>query len=81
MLNTKQVHFAADLKKAHPDMVVGTVGLITDPHQAESYLQEGKADLVFLARELIRNPHWPLSAAKALGVKVKAANQYERGWA
>lgn len=62
-------------------MIIGTVGLITEPIQAESYLQNGQADVVFLARELIRNPHWPLLAAKVLNVKVKAANQYERGWA
>ena len=60
--------------------MVGSVGLITEPKQAESYLQEGKADVVFLARELIRDPHWPLTAARALGAAVKPANQYERGW-
>ncbi|KZT02458.1 FMN-linked oxidoreductase [Laetiporus sulphureus 93-53] len=75
-----QVPFAEELKKAYPDLPVGAVGLITDPHQAESYLSEGKADVVFLARELIRNPHWPMLAAERLGVAVKPANQYERGW-
>ncbi|KAF8807812.1 NADH:flavin oxidoreductase/NADH oxidase [Phlegmacium glaucopus] len=76
-----QVHFAEALKKAHPDMIIGAVGLITTPIQAESYLQNGQADVVFLARELMRNPHWPILAAKDLNVKVKAANQYERAWA
>lgn len=75
-----QVHFAEALKKAHPALPVGTVGLITGPLQAESYLKSGQADVVFLARELIRNPHWPLTAAKALNFPLKAANQYERGW-
>ncbi|CCM04438.1 uncharacterized protein FIBRA_06618 [Fibroporia radiculosa] len=75
-----QVPFAEALKKAHPDMPIGTVGLITDPHQAESYLQDGKTDVVFLARELIRTPQWPLVAAQRLGVAIKPANQYERGW-
>ncbi|KLO20688.1 NADH:flavin oxidoreductase 2 [Schizopora paradoxa] len=75
-----QVHFAEAIKKAHPEFLVGTVGMITEAKQAESYLQEGKADVVFLARELIRDPHWPLTAARALGVAVKPANQYERGW-
>ncbi|EAU92773.2 NADH:flavin oxidoreductase/NADH oxidase [Coprinopsis cinerea okayama7 len=75
-----QVPFAAEIKKAVPDLVVSAVGLITQPEQAEGYLQEGKADVIFLARELMRNPHWPLYAAQKLGVKVKAANQYERGW-
>ncbi|KAH6916961.1 NADH:flavin oxidoreductase/NADH oxidase [Coprinopsis sp. MPI-PUGE-AT-0042] len=75
-----QIPFAAKVKSAVPALAVGAVGLITGPEQAESYLQEGKADVIFLARELLRNPHWPLYAAKALGVPVKAANQYERAW-
>ncbi|PPQ63788.1 hypothetical protein CVT24_004330 [Panaeolus cyanescens] len=74
-----QVPFAEVLKKRH-SILIGTVGLITDPVQAESYLQQGKADVIFLARELMRNPHWPLLAAKTLGAKVKPANQYERAW-
>ena len=78
---TFEVPFAEALKKACPNLPIGAVGLITDPHQAESYIQSGKADVVFLARELIRNPHWPMFAAQELGVAVKAANQYERAWA
>lgn len=61
-------------------MPVGAVGLITEPHDAESYLRDGKADVVFLARELIRNPHWPILAALQLQLAIKPANQYERGW-
>jgi len=76
-----QVHFAESLKKAHPNMITGAVGLITEPIQAESYLQNGQADVVFLVRELLRDPHWALLAAKDLNVNVKAANQYERAWA
>ncbi|KAF7307073.1 FMN-linked oxidoreductase [Mycena indigotica] len=75
-----QVDFAEAAKKAHPDILIGTVGMITDPIQANAYVKEGKADVVSLARELLRNPHWPLYAAKALGAKVKAANQFERAW-
>lgn len=75
-----QVPFAAELKKALPTLLVGTVGLITEPEQAESYLREGKADVVLLARALLRNPHWPLMAAQKLGSRVKPANQYERAW-
>lgn len=77
----QKVPFAEALKKAYPSLPIGAVGLITEPHEAESYLNSGKADVIFLARELIRNPHWPLSAARELRVAVKAANQYERGWA
>nr|AAS46742.1 putative NADH:flavin oxidoreductase 1 [Pleurotus djamor] len=73
-----QVPFAESLKKAYPSLNVGAVGLISDPEKAEGYLQEGKADIILLARELLRNPHWPLTAAKALGVSMKVANQYER---
>ncbi|KAF5368383.1 hypothetical protein D9758_002285 [Tetrapyrgos nigripes] len=75
-----QMPFAEAIKKAHPTGLVGCVGMITEPQQAESYLQEGKADVIFLAREFMRDPHWPLRAAKALGVPLKAANQYERAW-
>jgi len=75
-----QVHFAEQIKAALPSLLIGTVGLITDPHQAEGYLQEGKADVVRLARELLRHVDWPLYAAQELGVAVKPANQYERAW-
>ncbi|KAF9056137.1 FMN-linked oxidoreductase [Panaeolus papilionaceus] len=74
-----QVPFSEALKQEH-SILVGTVGLITEPTHAESILQKGQADVIFLARELMRNPHWPLLAAKQLGAKVKAANQYERAW-
>ncbi|KII86971.1 hypothetical protein PLICRDRAFT_43665 [Plicaturopsis crispa FD-325 SS-3] len=75
-----QIPLAEEIKKAHPTLLTGVVGLITSPQQAESCLQSGKADVVFLARELIRRPHWPIFAAQELGVAVKPANQYERGW-
>ncbi|PPQ71462.1 hypothetical protein CVT26_011241 [Gymnopilus dilepis] len=74
------VPFAEALKRAHPDIAVGVVGLITEPSQAESYLQDGKADVILLGRALLRNPHWPLLAAQELNAKVKPANQYERAW-
>lgn len=49
---------------------VGTIGLglITDAHQAEAILQEGRADLIAIAREMLCDPYWPVHAAKALGV-------------
>ncbi|KAF7351864.1 putative NADPH dehydrogenase C23G7.10c [Mycena venus] len=74
-----QVPLSEAIKQANPSLVVGAVGTITDPELAESYLKAGKADVIFLARELLRNPHWALSAAKTLGCKVKPANQYEWG--
>ncbi len=44
------------------------VGLITEPRQAEEILQKGQADLIALARELLWNPHWPVHAARELGM-------------
>lgn len=58
----------------------GAVGVITDPAQAESILATGQADLVFLARELLRDPYWPRRAAQALGVKITPPVQYQRAW-
>ncbi len=54
------------------------VGLITEPVQAESIVRDGDADIVLLARELLRNPRWPLLAAHALGVVGPWPSQYER---
>ncbi|PVG02003.1 FMN-linked oxidoreductase [Serendipita vermifera] len=75
-----QVPFAAQIKAAQPDLLVGAVGMITDPKQAEGILQEGKADIVFLARELLRRVDFPLIAAHELRDAVKPANQYELAW-
>ncbi|KDQ21453.1 hypothetical protein BOTBODRAFT_25895 [Botryobasidium botryosum FD-172 SS1] len=75
-----QIGFADEIKKAVPELLISAVGLITDPHQAERYLQEGKADVVTLARELLRYVDWPLHAAQTLGLAVKPANQYEMAW-
>lgn len=55
-----------------------SVGLITDPAQAEAIVAGADADLVLLARELLRQPHWPLMAAHALGADVAWPVQYER---
>ncbi|KZT41363.1 NADH:flavin oxidoreductase/NADH oxidase [Sistotremastrum suecicum HHB10207 ss-3] len=75
-----QVPFASVLKSALPNILIGAVGLITDAHQAEEYLQQNKADVIYLARELMRNADWALNAAKELGVAIKPANQLERAW-
>jgi 2,4-dienoyl-CoA reductase-like NADH-dependent reductase (Old Yellow Enzyme family) len=50
-------------------MPTAVVGLITEPAQAEAVLQEGKADIVALAREMLCNPYWPVHAAKTLGLE------------
>lgn len=72
-----QVPFAEAVKK-EADILTGAVGLITDPEAAEQILSSGKADLVLLARELLRDPYWPLHAAKKLGVEIAWPPQYER---
>ena len=54
--------------------------MITAPQQANDLVAEGKADLVLLAREFLRDPHFVLRAADELGVAVKPAVQYERAW-
>lgn len=59
-------------------ILTGAVGFITSPRQAESILQEGKADLVILAREFLRNPYFPLSAARELGDDIIWPVQYLR---
>ncbi|TCC93895.1 NADPH dehydrogenase NamA [Pedobacter frigiditerrae] len=72
-----QVQFAAAIKKK-TGVTTGAVGLITDAKQAEEILQNGEADLIFLAREFLRDPYFPLHAAFELGDDVKWPSQYER---
>jgi len=72
-----QVPFASAVRSG-AGVPTGAVGLITDPQQAEQVLAEGHADVVLLARELLRDPHWPLRAASALGADVAWPVQYER---
>jgi 2,4-dienoyl-CoA reductase-like NADH-dependent reductase (Old Yellow Enzyme family) len=59
-------------------IAAGAVGMITSPEQAEHLLVTGQADAVFLARELLRDPYWPLHAAHALGAETLWPKQYER---
>lgn len=74
-----QTGFAEAIRK-EAGMATGAVGMIMEPVQAETILSTEQADLVFLARELLRDPYWPRRAAKALDVKIKAPVQYERAW-
>lgn len=71
-----QVPFSEAIRKT--GILTGAVGLITTAGQAESILQEEKADLVFLARELLRNPYFPLRAAQEIGAEVTWPVQYSR---
>lgn len=70
----------ADRIRREAEIATGAVGLITEPLHAEEILQNERADLILLARELLRDPYWPLSAANALGIDIEAPRQYERGW-
>ena len=72
-----QVPFAERIKK-ETGILTRAVGLITTALQAEEILAQGKADLIFLARQLLRDPYFPLHAAKELGVDIEWPLQYER---
>ena len=72
-----QTPFAAAIRQA-AGIATGTVGLITSPQQAEQIVATGQADVVLLAREMLRDPYWPLHAAKALKTEVAWPVQYER---
>ena len=72
-----QVAFAQQIKK-EAGILTGAVGMITDPHQAETILANGEADLILLARELLRDPYFPLHAASALQQDIPWPLQYER---
>ncbi len=72
-----QVPFA-DAVRNQADIPTAAVGLITDAQQAEQILADGKADLIFLGRELLRNPYFPLQAATTLNAVQDWPLQYER---
>jgi 2,4-dienoyl-CoA reductase-like NADH-dependent reductase (Old Yellow Enzyme family) len=71
-----QVPFAAALRKT--GIMTGAVGLITSAQQAEEILLEKKADLILLGRELLRNPYFPLQAARELNAVIQWPEQYIR---
>jgi 2,4-dienoyl-CoA reductase-like NADH-dependent reductase (Old Yellow Enzyme family) len=64
--------------RAGAGIATGAVGLITSPEQADTIVRTGQADLVLLARELLRDPHWPLHAARTLHQKGPVPDQYAR---
>ena len=74
-----QVPFSETLKKG-ADIPTGAVGLITTGIQAEEILKNNRADMILLARELLRNPYWAYTAARELGVEINVPKQYDRGW-
>lgn len=72
-----QVPFAAAIR-SRAGIKTGAVGLISEPQHAEEIITRGEADAVLLGREFLRDPYWPLHAAKALGVDVSYPVQYAR---
>lgn len=76
-----QVEFAARIRR-EAQLATAAVGLITAPAQADQIVRTGQADLVLLARESLRDPNWPLRAARALHVKPPPSPpiQYARAW-
>ncbi len=72
-----QVHLAREIREQVGIPTIA-VGLITDPHHAESIIAKGDADAVALARGMLYNPRWVWHAAQALGAQVEYPNQYLR---
>ncbi len=73
-----QVPFAAAIKN-EAGIPTTAVGLITEPEQAQYIIETGEADAVFLARAMLRNPRWALSASEKLGVKIDWPAPLDRG--
>ena len=72
-----QVSFAEKIKR-ETGILTGAVGLITTAQQAEDILQQGRADLIFMAREMLRDPYFALHAAKQLDTEIEWPVQYQR---
>lgn len=74
-----QIPLAERIRKA-ANIPTGAVGLISSPQLADAIIRNGQADLVFLGRELMRDPYWARRAAKELGHELEAPKPYARGW-
>ena len=72
-----QTPFAERIRR-EAGIATGAVGLITTTEQADDIIREGKADLVLMAREFLRDPYFPLHAAKELQQDVAWPRQYLR---
>ena len=72
-----QTPFAAAIRR-EVNIPTSAVGLITEPMQAEHILRTGQADAIALGREMLRDPYWPLRAARELGAEIPWPVQYER---
>lgn len=74
-----QVPFAERIRR-EAGILTGAVGMITEPEQADRIIREGRADLTLLARQFLRDPYFPLHAAKALGIEIAPPVQYKRAF-
>jgi 2,4-dienoyl-CoA reductase-like NADH-dependent reductase (Old Yellow Enzyme family) len=74
-----QVPFAERVRR-DAGLATGAVGLITAPQQAEDILRDGRADLIVVARQFLRDPYWAIHAAQALGDPPSVPNQYLRAY-
>ena len=74
-----QVPFSETIKHG-AQIATGAVGLITTGSHAEEILQNERADLIIIGRELLRDPYFPKTAAKELGYEIEAPTPYKRGW-
>lgn len=74
-----QVPFAERIRR-ETNVLTGAVGLITDAQQADRVIRSAQADIVLLARQMLRDPYWPLHAAQALKVELQPPVQYQRAF-
>jgi 2,4-dienoyl-CoA reductase-like NADH-dependent reductase (Old Yellow Enzyme family) len=74
-----QVPFAEHIRQK-TGIHTAAVGMITTPGQADQIIRSGQADMVFFARELLRDPYWPIRAAIALKQNLSVPDQYRRAF-
>ena len=74
-----QVPFSERIRR-EAEIPTAAVGMITAPDQAEEIIEQGRADMILMAREFLRNPYWPLDTAYQLGGSLPAPIQYGRAF-
>ncbi len=74
-----QAPFAERIRR-EAGIATAAVGLITEPAQADAIISDGVADAVLIGRASLRDPYWPIRAARQLGHEVEIPFQYRRGW-
>jgi 2,4-dienoyl-CoA reductase-like NADH-dependent reductase (Old Yellow Enzyme family) len=74
-----QVPLAEGIRRG-AEILTAAVGLITDPMQADEVIRNGRADLVLLGREVLRDPYWPRRAARVLKAEIATPPQYQRAF-